>query len=209
MAQGRWQPSPRQFYTANASLARDRFTISRGFDPEFKRAEDVELAYRLRDMGLRFVFRPDAVVTHYADRTIRSWWNVPYQYGTYDVRMARDRGRTFILCIVAREFPLRHFLARWLTLLLVGRGDLARTAAVAAVGAGIAAGWVKASQVARSAYSLAFNLLYYQGLCDELGSVSDFRLLLMNGSLTMEEISTTFSENNVLDRSRQARGNSH
>lgn len=181
MTEGRWKPSPRQFYTANASLARERFRMSRGFDPDFRRAEDVELAYRLRDMGLKFVFRPDAVVTHYAHRTIRSWWNVPYQYGIYDVRMARTK-RRFILNIVAREFPRRHLFVQHLIRLLVARGGLARPVAAAAVGAGVAAGYVRWRRLARSAFSLAFNLLYYQGLRDELGSAMQFRRLITNGT---------------------------
>lgn len=182
MLEGHWEPTPRQFYTANASLALRHFRAAGGFDPEYKRAEDVELGYRLRDLGLRFVFRPDAVVTHYPGRTLRAWWRIPYQYGVYDVRMWRDKGRSYILGLIGREFPRRHPLVQQLTRLSVGGSTRARAVAASAVGLAAVAGKVGPFPLARWAYSLAFNLLYYQGVCDELGSVSMFRSILRNGS---------------------------
>ena len=56
MLSGEYPCTPRQFYTANASLSRDRFLEVGGFDGTFKRAEDVEMAYRMRDRGASFVF---------------------------------------------------------------------------------------------------------------------------------------------------------
>ena len=44
---GEYPCTPRQFYTANASLSRGQFLDVGGFDPRFQRAEDVELAFRL------------------------------------------------------------------------------------------------------------------------------------------------------------------
>ncbi len=181
MLEGRWAPTPRQFYTANASLALRHLQAAGGFDPEYKRAEDVELGYRLRDLGLRFVFRPDAVVTHYAGRTLRAWWRIPYQYGIYDVRMWRDKGRSHILGLIGREFPQRHPLVQQLVRLSVG-STRAPAVAASAVGLAAVAGKVGLFPLARWVYSLAFNLLYYQGVCNELGSVSAFRSVIRNGS---------------------------
>ena len=73
MRLGRYACTPRQFFTGNASLARSWFSLSGGFDHGFGRAEDVELGYRLRDLGLRFVFEPKAKVWHYPQRTFASW----------------------------------------------------------------------------------------------------------------------------------------
>ncbi len=178
MLEGRWEPTPRQFYTANASLARRHFQSAGGFDPSYKRAEDVELGYRLLDLGLRFVFRPDAVVTHYAGRSLRAWWRIPYQYGIYDVRMWRDKGRSHILGLIGREFPQRHPLVQQLVRLSVGGSARAKAVAASAVGLAVVAGGVRLYPLARWAYSLAFNLLYYQGLSDELGSTLRFRSVI-------------------------------
>ncbi|MCC6627345.1 MAG: glycosyltransferase [Chloroflexi bacterium] len=54
------------FYTANAAVDRDLALAAGLFDEEFTRAawEDTEFAYRLRQAGARFVFRPEAVVEH-------------------------------------------------------------------------------------------------------------------------------------------------
>lgn len=178
MLEGLWGPTPRQFYTANASLARRHFQSAGGFDPSYKRAEDVELGYRLLDLGLRFVFQPDAVVTHYAGRTLRAWWRIPYQYGMYDVRMWRDKGRRHVLGMIGHEFLQRHPLVQMLVRLSVGGSARAKAVAASAVGLAVVAGGVRLYPVARWAYSLAFNLLYYQGLSDELGSTLKFRSVI-------------------------------
>ena len=50
----------------------EQFLNVGGFDSRFQRAEDVELAFRLRSRGVRFVFNPDANVLHYASRSSES-----------------------------------------------------------------------------------------------------------------------------------------
>ena len=52
-----------------------------GFDASFRRAEDVELAYRLAKQGLRFLFNPKAIGYHVAERSFNSWIAIPYAYG--------------------------------------------------------------------------------------------------------------------------------
>ena len=82
---GIWQPSARQFYTGNASLLRTHILAAGGFDESFRRAEDVELAYRLANRGLDFVFTMEAVGMHFAERSFSSWLNAAYTYGRNDV----------------------------------------------------------------------------------------------------------------------------
>ena len=65
MITGKYAPTARQFYTGNASLAAKWLRRAGGFDESFKRAEDIELVYRLEDMGLRFHFNPQAIGYHY------------------------------------------------------------------------------------------------------------------------------------------------
>ena len=178
LADGRWTMSYRQFYTANASLARRHFQASEGFDPTYRRAEDVELAYRLSRRGLRFVFRPEAVVTHYAGRSLRGWWAIPYQYGLYDVSMWREKGRRHSLEIVGREFSGRHSLVRSLVRLCDGGSTRSGALAAASVGVALLAAGLGAFRISRACYSLSFNLRYYQGIRHELGSTAAFRAIL-------------------------------
>lgn len=169
LAAGKYACTPRQFYTANASLPRALFQRAGGFDPHFMRAEDVELAFRLRDLGTSFVFAPDARVRHFPTRSFQAWARIPYQYGRYDVIMQRDKGHETLDCTTI-EFHRRHPLARLLTRALVGR-RLAVDLAVPALGAfaGLAA-HLRSPRAGGFALSAAFALQYWQGACDELGT---------------------------------------
>lgn len=80
---------PHNFYSGNASVRRDVFLLSRGFDERFKRQEDVELACRLqRDSGVRFIYEADAVGVHRPTRSLTSWLAIPAAYGRLDVTRA-------------------------------------------------------------------------------------------------------------------------
>ncbi|MEZ4727790.1 MAG: glycosyltransferase [Caldilineaceae bacterium] len=168
MTSGRWQPTARQFYTGNASLARCHLTAVGGFDTTFRRAEDVELAYRLVNQGVTFVFNPQAAGYHYADRSFASWLQTPYHYGRNDVIFARDRNQSWLLSTVMEEFYQRHFFIKALTRLCLSRSRVSATVMrglqyMAAVSH--AAGMERLSD---QAYSGIFNLCYYQGMADEL-----------------------------------------
>ena len=168
MLAGEYECTPRQFYTANASLHRTAFLEVGGFDRTFKRAEDVELAYRMRDRGATFTFLPDALVYHYAERTFAAWCRTPYQYGRYDVLMEREKGHEALAC-AAHEFHRRHPLTRYLARGCVGRGPLVPMAVGVLRFTADASDRLKARGIARLALSGIFNLLYWQGVSDELG----------------------------------------
>ena len=169
MIAGAYACTPRQLFTANASLERRRLIEAGGFDPTFARAEDVELGYRLRDMGSQFAFEPNAAVTHYPRRTFASWRRTPYQYGRGDVAMHRDKGHQ-ALGLAFWEFHRRHVLNRGLARLSVGR-PLAFVPVTLGLRALVHVGdAVHERRVARAALSALFNLLYWQGVADGLGS---------------------------------------
>jgi glycosyltransferase involved in cell wall biosynthesis len=168
MLAGEYPCTARQFYTGNASLSRVRFLAAGGFDGSFKRAEDVELAYRLRDGGARFVFNPRADVRHFASRSFTAWCRTPYQYGRYDVAMGRDKGHEAFACAV-HEFHARHSLNRLLAWLCVGRRPLVALAVLGLRIATLIAPALGAPRAARFALSGIFNLLYWQAVSDELG----------------------------------------
>jgi GT2 family glycosyltransferase len=168
MQAGRWSATARQFYTANSSLPKSLFLAAGGFDASFKRAEDVELGYRLRNAGAQFVFTPDADVLHYASRTFTAWCRTPYQYGRYDVIMTRDKGHE-ALKFSLREFHGRNPLNKALSFLVTGRPLLVNPV-VALLRLTVQAGTlVRARRATSRALSGIFNLLYWQGVCDELG----------------------------------------
>lgn len=168
MLAGLYPCTARQFYTGNASLARALLLECGGFDPSYKRAEDVELGYRLRDRGARFIFNPYADVKHYAARSFRSWCHTPYQYGRYDVLMARDKGQP-TLRQATEEFHGRHPLNRVLLRLFAGHRRTSSLVAGLLGGLARVMDRVGARQTAAHALSAVFNLLYWQGAAEELG----------------------------------------
>jgi len=159
--------TPRQFYTGNASVPRERLLAAGGFDDRFKRAEDVELAFRLWALGARFLFEPRADVLHYASRTFASWMRTPYQYGRYDVVMGREKGITTFE-IACHEFERRHVWNRRLSRACVGR-FWRRPAMFGLFVAALVADAIGLETAASFALSAIFNLQYWQGASDELG----------------------------------------
>ena len=165
---GLWQPSARQFYTGNASLRRSHILAAGGFDESFRRAEDVELAYRLAKRGLDFVFNMEAVGMHFAERSFRSWLETARTYGRNDVIFARDRDQKWLLSALQSEFRQRHVLIQTLVCLCRGRPRLTSVAGRALMLAADAATAVGAGAIEKHAYSALFNLQYYSGLYDEM-----------------------------------------
>lgn len=167
MRSGQWEPTPRQFYTGNASVGRRHVVACGGFDETFTRAEDVELAYRLNTRGLRFLFDPEAVGLHYAERSYASWRRTAYLYGRNDVVFATERQQDWLLDAMRLEFAQHHRLIRWVARLTLDRPLRHR----------LLTGWCEmiaravSGRGARAALSAVFNLTYYQGVADELGSV--------------------------------------
>jgi glycosyltransferase involved in cell wall biosynthesis len=171
LLRGDWPATARQFYTGNASLRRSHILAAGGFDEGFRRAEDVELAYRLADKGLDFVFNIHAVGMHFAERSFRAWLDTAYTYGRNDVIFARDRNQKWLLSAVRQEFRERHFLVQSLVRVCGGRSRLTWIASSALKLAADAATLLRANDLERGAYSGLFNLQYYNGLFTELNDV--------------------------------------
>jgi glycosyltransferase involved in cell wall biosynthesis len=171
LLRGDWSASARQFYTGNASLRRSHILAAGGFDEGFRRAEDVELAYRLASNGLEFVFNIQAAGMHFAERSFRAWLDAAYTYGRNDVIFARDRNQKWLLSAIRQEFLERHFLIRSLVRACSGRSRPTRIASSALKLAADAATLLRASVIERKAYSGLFNLQYYNGFFNELDDV--------------------------------------
>lgn len=168
LLRGDWSATARQFYTGNASLRRSHILAAGGFDERFRRAEDVELAYRLANNGLEFTFNIDAAGMHFADRSYRAWLDAAYTYGRNDVIFARDRNQKWLLTTIRQEFLERHFLIRSLVRVCSGRSQLTRIASSALKLAADGATLLRAGVIEQKAYSGLFNLQYYNGFFTEL-----------------------------------------
>jgi glycosyltransferase involved in cell wall biosynthesis len=167
---GRWNVSPRQFYTGNASVPRAAVLRAGLFDERFRRSEDVELAYRLEDLGMPFRFEPRAAVVHMTPRTLRSWLLMARQYGENDVFMWRDMDREYIFWAMANELRFeRRALLRWAARALVGR-KLTLAAVRLAVSAAIGPGAFLVPRPLEVALcSALFNVLYWDAAAGALG----------------------------------------
>jgi hypothetical protein len=164
MIAGRWAPTPWQFYTGNASVGVEHLRRAGGFDTRFRRAEDIELGFRLQKLGLEFVFNPAAAATHIAQRSYRAWLRSAYQYGRNDILFDKADER------VVAEFRHRHPLTRRLVFWGLhhpgGARQLARHAEVP-IRFASRVGW---KRLGHQLCSATFNLNYWLGVCDELGS---------------------------------------
>jgi glycosyltransferase involved in cell wall biosynthesis len=181
LARGVYPPTYRQFYTGNASVSRSSILAIGGFNVRYRRAEDVELAYRLSEAGARFVFNDRAIGYHHAERSFASWLQNARDYGTNDAIFADEHRGSQRLQFARDEFLSRHYLVRATTHSCVLRPRLTPVAewqlrALAAVGARVGA-----KKVARFALSGLYNLSYYSALAEAIGGARAF-LQLVEGA---------------------------
>lgn len=177
MLAGEWAPTPRQFYTGNASVRRDHLLAVGGFNEAFKRGEDVELAWRLHSVGLRFVFEPNAIGTHLARRSYRKWLTAAREYGRTDVMLERIRTGQSIPPWVLKEFVRRNPHTRRLALAGVRSPWLLPVARVTGAVA-LAVTRVTGTDRAHQLCSGLFTMNYWSGVADQLDSADELLGLL-------------------------------
>lgn len=171
MTAGDFACSQRQFFTANASVHRGLFLAAGGFDEQFRRAEDMELAWRMSRHGARFVFASGAEVVHFAARPFVSWCRNAYQYGRYDVIMEREKAIP-VFRIACDEFHSRRAVNRLIARLCIGRPLLRDATLFGLTFLVHACDRFGQHHAASFALSSIFNIRYWQGASDELGSTS-------------------------------------
>lgn len=175
---GLFEPTPRQFYTGNGSVRKEHLVAAGGFDPGFLRAEDVELAYRLRDHGLRFRFTRSAQVQHLASHSYPAWLDTAYQYGRADVRMGRDGGREDVLRAAGEEFGERNWLTQNLVRLELRVPTVGQLVEHIARPASVLSASLGRHDFATHVLGGAFNLAYWRGFARELGGQHPVRALI-------------------------------
>jgi glycosyltransferase involved in cell wall biosynthesis len=179
MSAGVYPATFRQFYTGNASLPRARFLAAGGFDTRFRRAEDVELAYRLDRAGVGWVWNPAAIGHHYADRPYTSWLRTAHDYGVNEVVFGRDEGQDPTLSRVRAEFTRRSPVIRALARGCVAAPWLERVFTVPLRAAALGAHALGAKRVSHYALSSLFNMAYFSGMAEELGGRPQFERLVV------------------------------
>lgn len=181
MEAGGYRPGPRQFFTGNASVRLEHLLAVGGFDPTFKRGEDVELALRLRARGLRFAFHRGASAVHLANRPLSSWLRAAYHYGRNDVILGRSRGHPDILEAVGREFHERHSWTQGMVRRTNSNPTAQRVLARMLGEASRATMAVAGDGPAVRLCSAAFALAYWRGVAAELGGPADVVALIEGG----------------------------
>jgi GT2 family glycosyltransferase len=166
---GEWEIGPNNLYSGNFSVRREFLIRIGGFDEKFKRQEDVELGFRLAELGLRFEFDPEADGIHRPERTFESWYTTPYLYGVRDVQMSRDKGQEQAMLLARKHYRQRSLLTRILAKGIIGR-PLIEPLLFRMLRPGIASlDRIGLRRAAIVLCSLTFNLRYLQGMAHEMG----------------------------------------
>jgi hypothetical protein len=130
------------------------------------------MAYRLQGSGYTFVFAPQARGLHYAHRSFASWKAIASSYGRADVIMARILGFRGILNAIGREFHQRVIPLQLVARVCISRPSLLRATVAAS---SVAARLISllpgrtGQRLSGAAYSVIFNLLYWEGVAKETG----------------------------------------
>lgn len=167
---GLWEGcGPNNFYSGNASVRRVHLLAVGGFDEQFPRQEDVELAVRLeKQCGVQFVYEPDAPGTHRPQRRFASWLAVPFAYGTLDVVRARRGDISWE--VVRSGYHSRSKATRLLARAALPAPILGRLLRGLLLPAAAAAYRLRRTGPAFGALSVIYNLRYLEGAQVELGS---------------------------------------
>ncbi|HEY6556000.1 MAG TPA: glycosyltransferase [Polyangiaceae bacterium] len=169
MQRGDYEPTFRQFWTGNASVAR-RHLIDVGlFNAKYLRGEDVELGYRLSAHGLKFRFNAKAVGLHHAERSLRSWEDAHTYYGQLEVELFAKLGHDMLIRVLAENFARLHPYARTLLRRVVGQPLLDKSASAVLHAYLASPAAPRMPIISLRTCSLLANVLYWRASAAELG----------------------------------------
>jgi len=98
--------------SCNVAYNRDAFLKAGGFLEGFWPGEDVELDYRMKALGHRIMWNPDAIVYHYKPRDMSSFIKMMYRYGLAQGFLVRRYG-------VFRKTQILPFFALFLAVIFL------------------------------------------------------------------------------------------
>jgi GT2 family glycosyltransferase len=155
-------------FSGNVSIPRDLFVLVGGFNTALKRAEDTELGYRLERAGAQFRFNGRAAGMHCGVHSFPKWRTIQYTYGRYDVRLA-DREGYGVLLPLGEWFRQRNWLNRVVVRAAVGRLAVQKLILLLAEVSARITDRAALQRGSHWSYSVIANILYWQGVADELG----------------------------------------
>lgn len=173
MMRGVYAPTWRQFHTGNNCLPVEAFRAVGGFDADFKRAEDDELALRLNQYGCTFVFDASAIGWHYSNRSLEAWLLIPRVYAYFDVMIDRLHPEAEYMPQKKAELEKRRLPIRVVRRVLRGKHATAFGVKQFVNLAKMAYARGR-TNVAMAALSIAYDLSYVQSLRDVEAGVSEF-----------------------------------
>ncbi len=169
LAAGR-APGPRDFNSGNCSAPSELFHAVGGFGVALARGEDFQLGFRLAGQGGRFAYNQRALSTHLGSHPYAAWAKNAEAFGRSEVALREGFAPKALAEEAAGWFRQRNVLNRAAVRLSSGSAAL-RWPAVACLGvAGRTAHHLGARALAIAAYSAVYNILYWHGLIDSLGS---------------------------------------
>ncbi|HET9959782.1 MAG TPA: glycosyltransferase [Polyangiaceae bacterium] len=169
MTRKEWEPTYRQFWTGNASIARAHLLAAGKFDPTFKRGEDVELGLRLHERGLKFRFNGRARGLHHAERSLDSWEHAHRSYGRLEAEMLSSRPNDEVVSILSGNWRRLNPLTRAAARLCIQSPALNQGATRLLREALKTEPMRRSSFVSSKACSLLANILYWRESAAVLG----------------------------------------
>lgn len=185
---GEWAGcGPHHFYSGNASVRREHLIAVGGFDEQFPRQEDVELAVRLeKERGVHFIYASDAKGIHRPQRRFESWLAVPFAYGRLDVVRARRGDVSWDT--VRHGYHARNQVTRLLARVVLPCPLLSKPVRALLLPAAQAAYRLRQSGPAFAALSAIYNLCYLEGAQSEIGSRSQMQQILFGSGTKIEPV---------------------
>jgi glycosyltransferase involved in cell wall biosynthesis len=169
MIRGDYAPTFRQFWTGNASLAREHLLATGGFDTNLTRAEDIELGRRLHERGLKFRFNPAARGLHHAERSLKAWIAMHRYYGTLEVEIFGGLGEDQLVDALAGNWSRIHSLSRWLVKTCLNRPRRVEAVTLALDGWLRLTSQVRVPLAASQVCGALANLTYWSASAEALG----------------------------------------
>lgn len=185
---GEWPGcGPNHFYSGNASLRREHLQAVGGFDEQFPRQEDVELAYRLQSRcGVHFVYDAEARGIHRPHRRFASWLAVPFAYGRLDVIRARRGDVPWEA--VRHGYHARNILTRLLASLTLAVPLLSLPLRASLLLTAKSAYCLRLRHAAFAALSVIYNLRYLEGVRQELGARDEMQRLVLSRTASAKNV---------------------
>ncbi len=175
---GARRAAERLFSTGNAAVKKRHLIDAGGFHPDFRRAEDRELAIRLSELELPFEYLPEARALRYISHSFAEWLKAPLQDAEDDVLLARA-GYPHTLRLVAEEFPSQSLRVRTYVRFCAGHRGRMRSAERSLTKRVLRANEEpQRSRKGLAACGLLYYLGYYHQIATLLGGPSKFHAFL-------------------------------